>query len=41
MSKEINGFIKVLKSFRKLDIRRVKFDSIGGVESCAGGGELC
>lgn len=41
LSKEIRGFIKVLKSFRKLDIRKVKFSSVGGVESCVGGSELC
>lgn len=33
MSREIKGFIKVLKSFRKLDIQRVKFGFVVGVES--------
>jgi len=41
VSGETKGFINVLKSFRKLDIRIVKFDSTGGAESCVGGGELC
>jgi hypothetical protein len=40
VSSNINGFIKVLKSFKKLDIRLVGFDSADGVVSYADGEEL-
>lgn len=32
-SREMKGLINVLKSFRKLDIRRVQFESASGVEN--------